>query len=78
MHASRLQDSQNLDRVVIKFFLGGTLVGVYSNVAFTPRAGSEITGLTGVLQKGFTLVESDFKIHGTATAADTIINAQGI
>ena len=37
-----LQDSQNLDRVVI------------------------------------TLVESDFKIHGTATAADTIINAQGI
>ena len=73
-----LQDSQNLDRVVIKFFLGGTLVGVYSNVAFTPRAGSEITGLTGVLQKGFTLVESDFKIHGTATAADTIINAQGI
>ena len=73
-----LQDSQNLDRVVIKFFLGGTLVGVYTNVSFTPRAGSEITGLTGVLQKGLTLIENDFKIHGTATAADTIINAQGV
>ena len=44
----------------------------------SPRAGSEITGLTGVLQKGLTLIENDFKIHGTATAADTIINAQGV
>ena len=25
-----------------------------------------------------TLIENDFKIHGTATAADTIINAQGV
>jgi hypothetical protein len=72
-----LLDIQGTSRTVIKFYVGNALVGVYSNIEFTPGVGQAIPGLTGVVGKGFTVIESDFKWNGTATRADSLIDAQG-
>lgn len=70
-------DVQGTSRTVIKFYVGNALVGVYSNIEFTPGVGQAIPGLTGAVGKGFTAIESDFKYNGTATQADALIDAQG-
>lgn len=70
-------DIQGTSRTVIKFYVGNALVGVYSNIEFTPGVGQTIPGITGVVGKGFTTVDADFKWNGTATRADSLIDAQG-
>ena len=70
-------DIQGTSRTVIKFYVGNALVGVYSNIEFTPGVGQAIPGLTGAVGKGFTAIEQDFKWNGTATRADSLIDAQG-
>lgn len=70
-------DIQGTSRTVIKFYVGNALVGVYTNIAFTPGVGQTIPGLSGQIEKGFTAIESDFKWNGTATRADALIDAQG-
>ena len=70
-------DIQGTSRTVIKFYVGNALVGVYSNIEFTPGVGQAIPGITGAVGKGFTTVDADFKWNGTATRADSLIDAQG-
>lgn len=70
-------DIQGTSRTVIKFYVGNALVGVYSNIEFTPGVGQRIPGITGAVGKGFTTIEEDFKWNGTATRADSLIDAQG-
>ena len=70
-------DIQGTSRTVIKFYVGNALVGVYSNIDFTPGVGQAIPGITGAVGKGFTTVDADFKWNGTATRADSLIDAQG-
>lgn len=70
-------DIQGTSRTVIKFYVGNALVGVYSNIEFTPGVGQAIPGITGAVGKGFTTVDADFKWNGTATQADALIDAQG-
>ena len=72
-----LLDIQGTSRTVIKFYVGNAIVGVYSNIEFTPGIGQNIPGLTGNIGKGFTVLEQDFKWNGTATRADSLIDAQG-
>lgn len=70
-------DIQGTSRTVIKFYVGNALVGVYSNIEFTPSVNDRIPGITGAVGKGFTTLEQDFKWNGTATRADSLIDAQG-
>jgi hypothetical protein len=70
-------DIQGTSRTVIKFYVGNALTGVYSNIEFTPGIGQAIPGLTGAVGKGFTTIDQDFKWNGTATRADSLIDAQG-
>jgi hypothetical protein len=70
-------DRQGTSRTVIKFYIGGALTGVYSNLEFIPGIGQEITGITGAIKKGFNIIDEDFKWHGTATQSDALIDAQG-
>ena len=70
-------DIQGTSRTIIKFYVGSNLVGVYSNIEFTPGVGQTIAGITGAIGKGFTTIENDFKWNGTATQADALIDAQG-
>ena len=70
-------DSQSTSRTIIKFYIGNTVVGIYSKIAFTPAPGTQLGGLEGDVQKGFNVIEDTFKWHGTATRADALIDANG-
>lgn len=70
-------DSQSTNRTIVKYFIGDVLVGLWSNIAFTPANVDTIPGFTGDVAKGFNAVEADFKFNATSTKADTLIDAQG-
>ena len=70
-------DNQSTSRTIIKFYIGNTIVGIYSKIAFTPTPGTQLGGLVGDVQKGFNVIDDDFKWHGTATRADALIDATG-
>lgn len=70
-------DNQSTSRTIIKFYIGNTIVGIYSKVAFTPSPGTQLGGLAGDVQKGFNVIDADFKWNGTATRADALIDATG-
>ena len=72
-----LLDTQNTSRTVIKFYIGNAIVGVYTNIDFTPGVGQSIPGFTGELKKGFNTADEDFKWNGTASQADALIDANG-
>jgi hypothetical protein len=70
-------DNQSSSRTIIKFYIGNTVVAIYSKIAFTPAPGTQLGGLQGDVQKGINVIEQDFKWHGTATRADALIDATG-
>lgn len=70
-------DNQSTSRTIIKFYIGNTIVGIYSKIAFTPSPGTQLGGLVGDVQKGFNVIDADFKWNGTATRADALIDATG-
>lgn len=77
-------DTQNITQTVVKMFVGGNLVGVHSNAAFTPVANARITELVtgsnplGTLVKGFNTVGTDYKYAGTSTIAESLIDGNGV
>lgn len=71
-------DTTQTNRTLVNLNVGGQTEAVISRIAFTPDDSNPINGITGTVQKGITVLDDDFKFHGTATSADTIINAQGV
>src|SRR6056300_102929 len=71
-------DTTQTNRTLVNLNVGGQTEAVISRIAFTPDESNPINGITGAVEKGITVLDDDFKFHGTATSADTIINAQGI
>src|SRR6056300_778008 len=71
-------DTTQTNRTLVNLNVGGQTEAVISRIRFTPDASNPINGITGAVEKGITVLDDDFKFHGTATSADTIINAQGI
>jgi len=71
-------DTTQTNRTLVNLNVGGQTTAVISRSTFTPDASNPINGITGAVQKGINVLDDDFKFHGTATSADTIINAQGI
>ena len=74
-------DTQGFERSVIKHYVGGNLVGVWSNLEFyiaSTNADAAIEGLATdingnrLVKRGFNILNSEYKIHGTATNADGI------
>lgn len=72
-----LDNTQN-NRTIVNLNVGGQKEAVLSNIRFTPDVSNQINGITGAVEKGINVIDDDFKFHGTATSADTIINAQGV
>ena len=72
-------DNQSTSRTVVQFYIGNTIVGIYSKISFTPSVGAvtALGGLSSTIQKGFNVVDADFKWNGTATRADALIDATG-
>ena len=74
-------DTQNNSKVLIKMYIGGTLMGVWANEEFTPAVGYTISGITGNIKKGFTPIDSTSTgtvYRGVSNAALNLINAQGV
>ena len=71
-----VKDTTGQNRIIVRFYVGGSLVGIYSKVAFTPFPA--ISGFTS-LQVGFNIssVFSDFAWHGKADSAESLIDTLG-
>lgn len=77
-------DTQSRSRTVAKFNIGGTLVGVFSAIEFTPIYASRILSLitvdnpNGIIYEGFNIVNSStFKFYGTAQSSNALVTASG-
>ena len=74
-----LIDTFNNSQVVMKYFVAGTIVGVWSNSEFTPAIGFTISGITGAIKKGFTPVSiDDFRYRGIADHANALRTTAGV
>ena len=71
-------DTTQSNRTLVNLNVGGQKEAILSNIRFTPNSANPITGIVGAVEKGINVIDDDFKFHGTATSADTIINAQGV
>lgn len=72
-------DTQNNSKTIVKFSIGGTLIGVFSNNEFTPAAAYAITGLASI-KKGFNIIStvSDFVFRGSADSAAALVDNAGV
>lgn len=76
-------DTQNQTRTIIKFFVGNTLLGVWSNAEFTPVTSQLISELvsgsnpTGIIYQGFNTTNQAYKYRGIATKAESLIDGLG-
>ncbi len=81
---ANILDTQSRSRTVAKFFIGGSLVGIFSNIEFTPIYSQRITSLitednpTGIIFEGFNIVNPDtFKFYGTAQSSNALVTGSG-
>jgi hypothetical protein len=81
---ANILDTQSRSRTVAKFFIGGTLVGIFSNIEFTPTYSQRITSLvtednpSGIIYEGFNIINSStFKFYGTAQSSNALVTASG-
>tara|TARA_Y100000389_G_scaffold204649_1_gene258582 strand:+ start:6613 stop:8424 length:1812 start_codon:yes stop_codon:yes gene_type:complete len=72
-------DNQNNSKTIVKFSIGGTLIGVYANNEFTPAASYAITGLDSI-KKGFNIISTvtDFVFRGSADSAAALVDNAGV
>lgn len=78
-------DGQSRSRTVVYLYIGGTMVGVFSNVEFTPIYSQRITSLVtesnpdGIIYQGFNVVDkSNFKYRGIAESANALVTGAGV
>lgn len=77
-------DSTSRPRTVAKLLIGGTLVGIFSKVQFTPIYSERVMDLvnddnpSGIIYEGFNVVnQSTFKFRGIASGANALVTAAG-
>lgn len=71
-------DTQSRNRTVVGLYIGGSIVGLYSNLEFTPALGQGIAGFDSVIKKGFNIVdETGFAYGGKSEYATALIADNG-
>lgn len=77
-------DEQSRSRTVAYLYIGGQLVGVFSNLDFTPIFSQRISGLVtasnpnGTIFTGFNVIDKDnFRYRGIAESANALVTAGG-
>jgi hypothetical protein len=82
--ASSILDNQSRSRPVALLKVAGELVGVFSNIEFTPIYSQRILGLVtddnpnGTIKEGFNIIDTaNFKFHGTAIASESLVTDAG-
>jgi len=82
-------DSSDIQRTILKLFIGGSLVGIFSPETFYvpaefaipsyPQDPDDIqTPKRQLLEKGFNVVNSGFLYNGTATSAKGLVDDAGV
>lgn len=71
-------DNTGTSRTIVKYWVGGTFVGLWSKIAFTPQNVDTIPTFTGDVVKGFNVVDADFVFNGTAARTNSLVDAQGV
>ena len=73
---STIKDTTGQNKIIVKFYIGGSLVGIYAKSAFTPFPA--ISGFTS-LSQGFNISSSfsDFTWLGKASSAFAIVDELG-
>ena len=80
LEAVTMVDTSSQTRTVLAMYIGGVLAGIYSRFQFTPKLEYNILPYAAnrIIKIGFNpTVVSDFKFHGTALAADNLVDDQG-
>jgi len=79
-----LLDQQSRSRTIVYLYIGGTLVGLFSNLEFTPIYSQRITALItddnpdGTIFTGFNIIDKEnFKYLGTAESANALVTRTG-
>jgi hypothetical protein len=82
--ASSILDNQSRSRPVALLKVAGELVGVFSNLEFTPTYSQRILGLVtddnpnGIIYEGFNIIDTaNFKFRGTALASESLVTGAG-
>lgn len=77
-------DEQSRSRTVAYLYIGGQLVGVFSNLDFTPIFSQRVLGLVtasnpnGTIFTGFNVIDKDnFRYRGIAESANALVTAGG-
>ena len=89
--ADSVIDDGNVERTILKQFVGGVLAGIHSRVQFRPGNGFDIQGYPTdpddtqtpkrqIIKVGFNPVNptgTNYKYHGTASTADALVDGSG-
>jgi hypothetical protein len=70
-------DELGRNRVILKQYIQGVLIGIWSSLQFTPASGYQITGIDSPVLAGFTPVNDTFQYNGVALNARNIIDELG-
>ena len=70
-------DNTGTSRTIVKYWIGGTFVGLWSKIGFTPQNVDTIPNFTGDVKKGFNVVDTDFIFAGTSDRTSKLVDAAG-
>jgi hypothetical protein len=71
-------DQTGTSRTIVKYWVGGTLVGLWSKVSFTPQNVDTIPNFSGNVVKGFNVVDQDFIFAGTALRTSALVDSNNV
>ena len=71
-------DDTGTSRNIVKYWIGGSLVGLWSKISFTPQNIDTIPNFSGNVVKGFNVVDADFVFAGTATRTESLVDSSGV
>ena len=71
-------DQTGTSRTIVKYWVGGTLVGLWSKVSFTPQNVDTIPNFSGNVVKGFNVVDQDFIFAGTASRTSALVDSNNV
>lgn len=71
-------DNTGTSRTIVKYWVGGTFVGLWSKIGFTPQNVDTIPSFTGDVVKGFNVVDDDFIFAGTASRTSALVDSNNV
>lgn len=70
-------DNTGTSRTIVKYWIGGTFVGLWSKIGFTPQNVDTIPNFSGDVVKGFNVVDDDFLFAGRSSNTTKLVDSAG-